>query len=158
MTRDEVIDLLKVITAYDRRTVGEADVLVWAEQARRGRWTRDAALEVVHAHYQRSRDMIAPADVHAVIRAGRRVELERAYVPGHCADPELHTRIEAFADSKAIEHAPSVALPPALPDRRSRVRSTDVLAAAMRRGERARATAARDALAEPAAADESQVS
>lgn len=138
MTRDDVLDLLKVIAAYDRRTVGEADVLVWSEQARRGRWSRDAAFEAIHAHYAEATSMIGTADVNRSVRASRRTELERAYVPSQCADPELHRRIEAFANAKAVDAAPIVALPVAGEGER-RGRGAHTLAEAVAKGERARA-------------------
>lgn len=72
LTTDDVIDLLTLAAAYDRRTVGAADVAAWTDAARRGRWTRDQALDAVKAHYATSTAWLMPGHVAELIRAERR--------------------------------------------------------------------------------------
>lgn len=137
MTHDDVIDLLKVLAAYDKRTVGEADVLVWSEQARRGRWTRDEAVEAVHEHHHRSPEFAKPAHVDQLVRAHRRDRLDRAPASGDTEDRALLERLRAFADSKAVD-APD--RPRAIGPSCGYRRTAGDLAVeqAMRRGEQAR--------------------
>lgn len=69
MNRDEIIDLLSLIAARDRRTVGNADVLAWSEDV--GDLTFADAQAAVSRHFQESRDWIMPADVRRHVRAIR---------------------------------------------------------------------------------------
>lgn len=71
MDRDQVINLMSVITAYDNRNAGVANVLVWTEAARRGRWSNSEAEDAVHQHYLASTDFLMPAHVGTLIRAKR---------------------------------------------------------------------------------------
>jgi hypothetical protein len=68
----EVRALLAVATCYDNRRAGEAAVTAWAEAARRGRWTFDAAVEAIHEHYATSTDFLMPGHITAAIRARMR--------------------------------------------------------------------------------------
>lgn len=48
MNRDDVIDVLSVIAAHDRRTIGEADVILWQNVI--GELPVDTALKAVRDH------------------------------------------------------------------------------------------------------------
>lgn len=50
MNRDDVIDVLSVVAAATRRTVGETDVEIWGGII--GHLTRDIAMKAVRAHLQ----------------------------------------------------------------------------------------------------------
>lgn len=71
MTRDEIVSLLSVATAYDGRTLGEADVAAWGDAAERGRWTYDQAQDAVKGHYAESAAWLMPAHVTERIKAAR---------------------------------------------------------------------------------------
>ena len=71
----QIIDLLKVASAYDSRKPDHAAVLAWREAAGRARWTFPAALDAIHAHYAESAERIMPGHVTARLRA----EVRRAF-------------------------------------------------------------------------------
>lgn len=71
MTEDDVIDLLSVITAYDKRNTGASEINAWAEAARRGRWTLHEAVEAVHEHFASSTEYLMPGHVNQRLRAAR---------------------------------------------------------------------------------------
>lgn len=94
MTPDEIINLLTVAAAYDRRKAGQADVHAWADAAARARWTYPEALDAVKAHYANSSEWLMPAHITEAIRARRTqpapvAELELPSAPA--ADP-VHVR------------------------------------------------------------------
>lgn len=75
-----VTDTGKVLAkaaAFDRRTVGDADVLAWHQAI--GDLDALDALDAVAAHYQRESRWLMPADVrqHAEAAAKRRAATER---------------------------------------------------------------------------------
>jgi hypothetical protein len=72
LTNDQVVDLLTLAAAYDRRKVGLADVAAWRDAAERGRWQPAAALDAVKAHYATSTAWLMPGHVAEIIRAERR--------------------------------------------------------------------------------------
>lgn len=61
MMASEVAELLGRIAAYDRRTLGEADVLAWHEVLRDIAY--DDALAAVVEHFKISREWLMPVDV-----------------------------------------------------------------------------------------------
>lgn len=71
MTEDEVIDLLSIITAYDKRSTGQGEVHAWFDAAQRGRWTFVEASEAVKAHYAESAAWLMPGHITDRIRAER---------------------------------------------------------------------------------------
>lgn len=71
MTRNEIIDLLSVISAYDNRNASQAAVLAWEKAAELGRWTFSEALDAVHAHFTVSTAFLMPAHITDRIRAAR---------------------------------------------------------------------------------------
>jgi hypothetical protein len=67
VTRSEIARLLAVIAAFDRRTVGDADVLAWHDVL--GDLDFTDADTAAKAHYRDSREFLMPADVrHRVMR------------------------------------------------------------------------------------------
>jgi hypothetical protein len=67
MTHDDVVDVLTAAAAFDRRTIGEADVLAW--HAAIGDLPAADAMTAVIAHYRESRDWLMPSDVVGRVRA-----------------------------------------------------------------------------------------
>lgn len=80
MNREEVIDVLSVVAAATRRTVGETDVKIWGSII--GSLTKEVALEAVRDHlrdkpgvwmepghvYQRSREIMRNRSLNAVAK------------------------------------------------------------------------------------------
>ncbi|KDE14234.1 hypothetical protein [Rhodococcus aetherivorans] len=63
LTRDDVIDILTAIAAYDRRTIGEGDIAAWGA-ALRPDLDRQLAIEAVRIHNATSEDWIKPVHVN----------------------------------------------------------------------------------------------
>lgn len=110
LTPDDVVDVLTVAAAYDRRTVGQADVHAWSDAAERGRWTRDEALDAVKAHYAASTAWLMPAHVTERIRAERQDRAMREAAPK--PDPDGQRRMAAlttgaFHDVPAADEQPA---------------------------------------------------
>lgn len=86
MNRAETAELLTMIAAYDRRKLGEVDVIAWAETL------PDVALTdaraVVVEHYAASTDWLMPAHIRAGVKRIRRDRLERAPQVVPDADPD----------------------------------------------------------------------
>lgn len=72
LDRDQIIDLLSVIAAYDRRSIGEGDIAAWSESARRAGWRFEDAVDAVHAHFADSSKWLMPGHVTERIRLARR--------------------------------------------------------------------------------------
>lgn len=87
MTRDQVIDLLMVIRAYDNRTVDEMAIRAYEESARRASWEAVDAQEAAIEHFTNVPDKwLMPAHITDRIRANRRqpapvAEIEAAPIP-----------------------------------------------------------------------------
>jgi hypothetical protein len=84
MTPEEVIDLLTTCAAFDRRTVGEADVVAWHSAV--GDLDFPDAREAVVRHYRNTRDWIMPADVRKLVKEIREQRLTRHAVPAPSAE------------------------------------------------------------------------
>jgi hypothetical protein len=87
VTTDEIIDLLTLLAAYDRRTIGEGDVNAWMLAA--GDLPYDDARHAVARHYRQSREWLMPADVRHLVKAVRDERLAAAPLPQpppHLAD------------------------------------------------------------------------
>lgn len=87
MNRSEAAQLLGVLAAYDRRTVGDPDVLAWACALDDLRLTD--AMDAVHQHYRTSSEWLDPNHVRRLVKAVRADRLERAphlTPPAHLAD------------------------------------------------------------------------
>lgn len=68
MNSDDIINLLSIAAAYDRRTIGEADVVAWSAAADIGRWTYEEARLAIQAHYAEDTDWLMPAHITQRIR------------------------------------------------------------------------------------------
>lgn len=92
MTRDEVVELLQIAAAYDRRTIGQADVIAWEDAAERGRWTAQDAQEAVRRHYATSTAYLMPGHVTEALRAKRTMPEaaadQRRALPRAACEPE----------------------------------------------------------------------
>ena len=76
MNRNDVIDVLSVVAAATRRTIGETDVDVW--QAVIGDLSKDLALQAVRDHLKhRPGVWLEPGHVYEGARAIRRDQLNR---------------------------------------------------------------------------------
>lgn len=91
MTLDDVAALLKVLTAYDSRTTGEADLMVWGRQFADVEFAD--AVEAVHQHYGETSDWARPSDIRQ--RAQRilnaRNRRPEVIAPG-CFEPDPDVR------------------------------------------------------------------
>lgn len=77
MTRADTARLLAVIAAFDRRTVGEADVIAWSDVL--GDCTPAECVDAVRAHFARSSEWLMPAHVVAEVRLVRQRAAEHAW-------------------------------------------------------------------------------
>lgn len=71
MTRNDVVDLLSAITAYDNRNATAETVMAWTKSAELGRWTLPEALDAVHEHFATSTEFLMPAHVTTRVKASR---------------------------------------------------------------------------------------
>ena len=106
MTPEDTIDVLSAITAIDRRTVGENDVIVWHRII--GDLPKDLALQAVLNH---ARDCpgvwLEPGHVVAGVRAIRRDQYERQTLEERAAyedhiDERIKHKILEIAEAKTI--------------------------------------------------------
>lgn len=116
MTRDDVIDILTVVAAADRRTVGQSDVEVW--QAVMGDCDKQLALQAVRNHLrERPGVWLEPGHVVEGVRAIRRDVIERE------PDAMRDARQKALA-AKAAEDAAELAERKGIPTGRQYVRKS----------------------------------
>lgn len=95
MNRDDVIDVLSVVAAATRRTVGETDVEIWLGVI--GGDDKQLALRGVRDHLaERPGVWLEPGHVHQRVRAYIRDALERE-------PDELRERRQAELDAKVAE-------------------------------------------------------
>lgn len=93
MTPAQVAELLTFCAAFDRRTIGKADVLAWSPLLTTIDF--DEAREAVTTHYASSTRWIMPADIRDAVRAAHRNRLERHTDPTPTADPDNPTAYRA---------------------------------------------------------------
>jgi hypothetical protein len=131
MTLEETVDLLTVATAFDRRTVGEGDVIAW--HAAIGDLGLDDARAAAIAHYRDSTEWIMPGHVRQRVRAMRSERLAREITPAppaeltdnaHAYQEALQRRIGQIADGKQVRHAIGGPLPGEPPAAWSEVRKS----------------------------------
>jgi hypothetical protein len=86
LSRDQVIELLQLAAAGDKRTIGEADVAMWSDAARIGRWavrvfdresgewawTNQVALDAIRNHFARATTYLLPGHITEYVAAWRR--------------------------------------------------------------------------------------
>lgn len=108
MTDDQIVDLLTVISSYDKRVPDAAAVIGWSESARRARWTYAEALEAVHEHFAFSPDYLKQAHLTALIAqarqasGGRRDSMTvREALPAPLRPPAEPERVRGLVDQVA---------------------------------------------------------
>lgn len=92
MSPDQVIDLLSLMAAYDRRTVGETDVRAWHLAV--ADLPFDDAKEAVVRHYQQERSWLMPVDVRKLVKKIREERITADPLPA--PDPELAVDPESY--------------------------------------------------------------
>lgn len=80
MTPSQVAELLTMASAFDRRTVGEADVIAWHLVLKDVDYAQAQA--AVAAHYSDTRDWIMPADIRQRVRRTRDTQAADIQGPG----------------------------------------------------------------------------
>lgn len=76
LTRNDVIDILKAVAAGDRRTAGEADIILWRAALQVGGVeSKQDALQAVAEHFAMSTDWLMPAHVVTRVKAIRRARV-----------------------------------------------------------------------------------
>lgn len=112
MNLSETAMLLAVVQAFDRRTVGESEVIAWQAALRDTGF--DDARDAVIEHYRDHREWLMPADVVAGANriawrnagARRRAELEAAdadWTPSETVAPMSDAELAAF-EQRAAAH------------------------------------------------------
>lgn len=84
MTPAETAEALAMAAAFDRRTVGRADVAAW--HAVLGDLAATDVRDAIAGHYRDSRDWLMPADIRDRVKATRRTRL--AAVPDEIPDAD----------------------------------------------------------------------
>lgn len=75
MNRNEVADVLSAISAYDRRTIGDPDVIAW--HAAIGDLPKDLALDAVVIHHKTSSEFMKPSHLNTLARDIRQDRAQR---------------------------------------------------------------------------------
>lgn len=109
MNRREIIALLAIATAFDNRTVGEANISAWTDSARRGRWAFEEASDAIKDYYTSTTDarpFVMPNHITHRVSAVRRDRLDRqvAHELTHAGppNPRVVSAIENFAQHTVI--------------------------------------------------------
>lgn len=106
MTRDEIINLLSIAAAYDKRTLGEADIAAWSDAADRGRWSYDMAQDAVKAHYAERAEWLMPSHITYRIRS-RRAEPPRSsalpQAPQSASNEHQQQVVQWFAERTRVD-------------------------------------------------------
>lgn len=117
MNRSDTAQLLAMIQAFDRRTIGDTDVLAWHDALTDTDYTD--AQTAVRQHFRESREWIMPADVRARVKATRDERLQRSPInPPDITDNArrymagLRSNIRNIADGYALPPPAEVADPP----------------------------------------------
>lgn len=119
MNRAQVAELLAYVAAFDRRTIGDADVLAWHEVL--GDLDPDDAHTTARAWYTANHGMIAPADIRAGVRSIRVERIQRAQVnPPDGLDPDnpaayqrwMLAALRATADGRSVPERTGLAAHP----------------------------------------------
>jgi len=122
MNRNDVIDVLTVVAAATRRTVGEADVEIWGGII--GELDKDLALRAVRDHLKYKPGVwLEPGHVYEGARAIRRDELnretdEQREARQQALEAKVHPDIEEWAQRKSSPSsgAPKYVRPPQAPE------------------------------------------
>lgn len=155
MTPDETVDLLSLIAARDRRTVGKTDVMAWHTDI--GDLAFDDCREAVALHFRESTDWLMPARVRQLVKRIRDDRLRNADKVVPAADPDdpaaylaaLRAQTRAIADGRHPANALPAGDPPGYDDSPTvrRIREEfDAQRAAARARKQAEAEAERQAV------------
>jgi hypothetical protein len=98
MNRNDVIDTLTKIAAFDRRTVGEGDIAAWQETI--GHLHREDALAAVSAHFRTSDKWLMPVHLVTLAREIARDRMLRESPEERLARTDA---IDAVIDSKSAD-------------------------------------------------------
>lgn len=98
MNRQQAAILLSLAAARDRRTIGDADVMAWAEDLTSIEF--DDAREAVTRHYRASTDWLMPAHVVSIVKIIR--EERRRAIPHEVRS--LPSRFEPDEDRAERAH------------------------------------------------------
>jgi hypothetical protein len=79
MTRGEIAYVLALCAAYDRRTIGQADVEAWSRVI--GDLRLVDVRDAIVTHYTRSNDFVMPSDLRTEVRRIRDERLDRTQMP-----------------------------------------------------------------------------
>jgi len=104
MNRNDVIDVLTVIAAGDRRTVGEADVSLWLGTI--GGLDKADAIAAVGKHFQTSEKWLMPVHLIALAREIARDRMMRETGAERQARTDA---IDAVIDAKAAARQAEIA-------------------------------------------------
>jgi hypothetical protein len=115
MTPADAADILTIAAAFDRRKIGKADAIAWAD-ALHDLDVRDC-VDAVRAHFRESTDYLMPVHVRQGvkrIRADRVRSANAAILEPHDVDPrdvaaytaEKRRRIAAIASGRAVSVEP----------------------------------------------------
>lgn len=109
MNRDDVIDVLSVVAAATRRTIGEADVEIWQQII--GGDDKQLALKAVRDHLAECPGIwLEPGHVHQRVRAKVRDELAREPIAMREArQAELDARLREAIDDVVVTKTLSAA-------------------------------------------------
>lgn len=120
MTLDDVVDVLSKCAAFDRRTVGEADAIAWADAI--GDLPCRDALDAVAAWYRDHREFVMPSDIRTLVEdiQGARAERVSDEDLTQDVDPRdgraylatLQLRKTAIRDGMTVDQANALPLPP----------------------------------------------
>jgi len=90
----QTAQLLTVIATYDRRQLGDADVLSWHEAV--GDLDYDACREAVARHYKSATDWLMPAHVRRLATAASNDRASRAVIGAVCTPDGCGPKPEWF--------------------------------------------------------------
>jgi hypothetical protein len=91
MTPDQIIDLLSLMAARDRRTIGDADVLAWHQDV--GDLSFDDAQDAVARHFRDSDEWLTAAAVRRLVKAIRNERITAGPIPDPATgDPAEYIR------------------------------------------------------------------
>lgn len=76
MERNEIVDLLSVISVYDNRRADDMAVMAWSTIAESEKWTLEEAVTAVHRYFAQSDKWLMPAHVAGLVKETRRAKLE----------------------------------------------------------------------------------
>lgn len=115
LTRDQVIDLLTCAAAYDKRTIGEADIAAWTLAI--GDLPFGDAQAAIISHYSEGTDWLMPAHVRQRVKLARELNIARHPIPpppAHLADTppayrdELQNNVSRLADGMQVPKRPAL--------------------------------------------------